>query len=101
MKGVIGLVDPNMAYRLNTPTPVLRWRTVVHDDREVPFRVSCWPSASGDGSILASIEYDTNPGVELVDVVITIPIVGKSAPIVSTKEGSHHFDPVCLLFAEV
>lgn len=68
------MADAQTAYRANTPTSVLKWRHQSQDDREVPVRVNCWPSA-GDGKVIASVEYELSRGYELVDFVVTIPIV--------------------------
>jgi len=91
-QGIITLADAQTAYRANTPTSVLKWRLVSQDEREVPVRLNCWPSSSGDGKVLASVEYELTKGYELVDFFVSIPILGKSAPSVTTSEGTYQFD---------
>lgn len=81
--------DDTTAYRLNTPTPVLRWRFQSNDDShvlpsllmrvslicKVPLRVNCWPSVGGNGNVIAMIEYELADGFEIVDLTINVPIV--------------------------
>jgi hypothetical protein len=89
-KSVIALKD--VGYRLNTPTPVLKWTHQSNRESELPVIVHCWPSVSDDGSVIATVDYEAAAGVEAVDFSVSIPIVSKSSPIVNTNDGSHHFD---------
>ena len=43
-KNIIGLKDDQTAYRLNTPTAVLKWRHQSDREDDIPIRVHCWPS---------------------------------------------------------
>jgi hypothetical protein len=91
-KSVLGLKDDQTAYRLNTPTSVFKWRHQSDNEDDLPIKVHCWPSVSGDGSVVANVDYQLTAGHELVDFTLAIPIVGKNAPTVTCSEGSHQFD---------
>ena len=72
---------------------MLKWRHQSDRENEIPITVHCWPSVlallfvsyvllmfvpsqvSGDGSVIANVDYEAAPGVEAVDFSVTIPIV--------------------------
>jgi len=91
-KNILVLKDDQTAYRVNTPTSVFKWRHQSDNEDELPLKVHCWPSVSGDGSVVANVDYALEGEHEVVDFALTIPIVGKSAPTVTESEGSHTFD---------
>eukprot|EP01124_Arcella_intermedia_P002127 TRINITY_DN1116_c0_g1_i1.p1 TRINITY_DN1116_c0_g1~~TRINITY_DN1116_c0_g1_i1.p1 ORF type:complete len:350 (-),score=58.97 TRINITY_DN1116_c0_g1_i1:61-1086(-) len=90
-KGVLAIVQ-NKSYPLDTPTGVLKWRLQSTDDNQVPIRVNVWPSRGSHSQLLVNVEYELNPHFELSDVSIKFNIVGKSAPVISTEQGSTRFD---------
>jgi len=71
---------------------VLKWRYQTTNEREIPLTITVWPNVGNDGKTNVNVEYEVCPAFELSDVLVKIPIVGKSAPRVSSEEGSHKFD---------
>jgi len=90
-KSVLAIIS-NKAYPIDSPTGVLKWRYQSNNDRDVPLIISVWPNAAGHDKTSVTVEYEVSPTFELSDVVIKIPVVGRSPPRVESEEGSHKFD---------
>jgi hypothetical protein len=89
-RSVLAII-PNKAYPVDSPTGVLKWRHQATSDRDIPLTISVWPNVSHDKTNV-TVEYEVSPHFELSDVVIKIPVVGRTAPRVDSVEGSHKFD---------
>jgi hypothetical protein len=82
------------SYPINTPTSVLKWRFLPRDIKWLPLIVNCWPTPSKD-ICLVTLEYElcNQPGFEVNNVLVKIPIVAKAPPNVTQAVGSYKFDP--------
>lgn len=91
---VLALRDTGRAYPVGVPTSVLKWRILSSDIKDLPLVVTCWPSTNMDTGV-ATLEYELGRAAPytLKDVSIRVPVVGKSAPKVTTiSEGTSEFD---------
>jgi coatomer subunit delta len=91
---VLALRDNGRAYPVGAPTSVLKWRILSNDTRVLPLTVNCWPSTNMDTGVV-TLEYELGRAkpYTIKDVSIRIPVVGKSAPkITSAGEGTTDFD---------
>uniref|UniRef100_A0A671M5P1 Coatomer subunit delta n=1 Tax=Sinocyclocheilus anshuiensis TaxID=1608454 RepID=A0A671M5P1_9TELE len=81
------------AFPLNSDLGVLKWRLQSTDESLIPLTINCWPSESGSGCDV-NIEYELqDEGLELNDVVITIPLPsGVGAPVVGDLDGQYNHD---------
>lgn len=85
-QGLIGLKDSNRPFPIGNPLGVLRWRLVTKDESMAPLLINCWPSDSGDESVV-NIEYELGANRELRDVVVSIPLGSGTQPTVSQCDG--------------
>ncbi|KAL4647522.1 coatomer subunit delta [Arapaima gigas] len=90
---LIGLKNPEKSFPLNSDVGVLKWRLQTTDEALVPLTINCWPSESGNGCDV-NIEYELQEeGLELNDVVITIPVpAGVGAPVIGDLDGEYRHD---------
>uniref|UniRef100_A0A8C2JQ92 Coatomer subunit delta n=1 Tax=Cyprinus carpio TaxID=7962 RepID=A0A8C2JQ92_CYPCA len=92
-ESLIGLKNQEKSFPLNTDLGVLKWRLQSTDESLIPLTINCWPSESGSGCDV-NIEYELqDEGLELNDVVITIPLPsGVGAPVVGDLDGQYNHD---------
>jgi len=86
-ESTLGLKDPSRPFPTGNPLGVLRWRMQSKDESLLPLSVTCWPSDSGDDSVV-NLEYDLGSvSPELRNVEITVPIPTGAQPVVSSCDG--------------
>ncbi|PVU91035.1 hypothetical protein BB559_004343 [Furculomyces boomerangus] len=88
--GLLVLKNQSRTFPLNQPVGVLKWRYVGQSEDSIPLSINCWPSPTGDGTTEVNIEYElNNVGMELQDVIISIPLPPGKQPIVGDIDGSY------------
>lgn len=86
-ESTLGLKDPSRPFPTGNPLGVLRWRLQSKDESMLPLSVTCWPSDSGDDSVV-NLEYDLGSvSPELRNVDITVPVPSGAQPVVSSCDG--------------
>uniref|UniRef100_A0A672L1A1 Coatomer subunit delta n=1 Tax=Sinocyclocheilus grahami TaxID=75366 RepID=A0A672L1A1_SINGR len=92
-ESLIVLKNQDKSFPLNSDLGVLKWRLQSTDESLIPLTINCWPSESGSGCDV-NIEYELqDEGLELNDVVITIPLPsGVGAPVVGDLDGQYSHD---------
>ncbi|XP_036393029.1 archain 1b [Megalops cyprinoides] len=92
-ESLIGLKNPEKSFPLNNDVGVLKWRLQSTDESLIPLTINCWPSESSTGCDV-NIEYELQEeGLELNDVVISIPIPsGVGAPVIGDLDGEYRVD---------
>ncbi|KAI0323020.1 hypothetical protein OF83DRAFT_1160826 [Amylostereum chailletii] len=91
---VIALKDPARGFPINQSLAVLKWRYAGKDESYVPLSINCWPTPSNDGTCDVNIEYELeNEGLNLYDLVISIPLPAGSYPEVSSHTGEYQINP--------
>ncbi|XP_069038780.1 archain 1a [Lepisosteus oculatus] len=92
-ESLIGLKNPEKSFPLNNDVGVLKWRLQTTDESFIPLTINCWPSESGSGCDV-NIEYELQEeGLELNDVVISIPVPsGVGAPVIGDLDGEYRHD---------
>uniref|UniRef100_A0A671NN41 Coatomer subunit delta n=1 Tax=Sinocyclocheilus anshuiensis TaxID=1608454 RepID=A0A671NN41_9TELE len=92
-ESLICLKNQEKSFPLNSDLGVLKWRLQSTDESLIPLTINCWPSESGSGCDV-NIEYELqDEGLELNDVVITIPLPsGVGAPVVGDLDGQYNHD---------
>ncbi|XP_064157285.1 archain 1b isoform X1 [Anguilla rostrata] len=90
---ILGLKNPEKSFPLNSDVGVLKWRLQSTDDSLIPLTINCWPSEGATGCDV-NIEYELQEeGLELNDVIITIPIPsGVGAPVIGDLDGEYRHD---------
>jgi len=90
---VLEVRDATKAFRANTPAPLLKWQTKSSDDAFLPITLSCWPTATGDGTQMV-LEFElTDDSVTLENVIIRFPASQSSRPaIASASPGDAAYD---------
>lgn len=79
-QNVLEAKDPSKAWQVNTPVPLLKWRTTASDEAFLPVALSCWPSATTDGTqVVLELELQ-NTKVVLEEVHIRFPAPSSSKP---------------------
>lgn len=86
-ENTLGLKDPSRPFPTGNPLGVLRWRLQSKDESLLPLSVTCWPSDSGDDSVV-NLEYELGSvSPELRNVDITVPVPSGAQPVVSSCDG--------------
>lgn len=90
---IIGLKNPEKSFPLNNDVGVLKWRLQTTDESLIPLTINCWPSEGATGCDV-NIEYELQEeGLELNNVIITIPIPsGVGAPVIGDLDGEYRHD---------
>ncbi|KAI1893472.1 hypothetical protein AGOR_G00124080 [Albula goreensis] len=90
---LLGLKNPEKSFPLNSDVGVLKWRLQTTDESFIPLTINCWPSEGATGCDV-NIEYELQEeGLELNDVVITIPVPsGVGAPVIGDLDGDYRHD---------
>ncbi|XP_062376835.1 archain 1b [Sardina pilchardus] len=90
---VIALKNAEKSFPINNDVGVLKWRLQTTDEALIPLTINCWPSESSTGCDV-NIEYELlEEGLELKDVVITIPLPsGVGAPVIGDVDGDYRHD---------
>ncbi|KAJ8325275.1 hypothetical protein BDV3_007177 [Batrachochytrium dendrobatidis] len=87
---VIALRDPSRPFPVGQALGILRWKVSSRDETLAPLLINCWPSPTGNGACDVNIEYELqNLGLELHDVLISIPYPGSNAPTIGDVEGHY------------
>ncbi|EKM84345.1 hypothetical protein AGABI1DRAFT_82023 [Agaricus bisporus var. burnettii JB137-S8] len=91
---IIALKDTSRSFPVNQSLAVLRWRYSGTDESNVPLFINCWPTASHDGTVEVSIEYELEhiENITLYDTVISIPLPDGSYPTVTSHSGEWSLD---------
>merc|ERR1712100_468071 len=66
---ILGLKDPNRPFPTGSALGVLKWRFSTKDESLVPLQISCWPSVSGNDTVV-NLEYEAGAAFELHNVQI-------------------------------
>jgi len=86
------LKSPPKPFPVQNDVGVLKWRFQTTDETFIPLSINCWPSESGTGCEV-NIEYTLEAdGMELNDVLISIPLPHGVAPVVGDCEGEYRYD---------
>eukprot|EP00929_Paragymnodinium_shiwhaense_P001251 TRINITY_DN101482_c0_g1_i1.p1 TRINITY_DN101482_c0_g1~~TRINITY_DN101482_c0_g1_i1.p1 ORF type:complete len:526 (+),score=161.86 TRINITY_DN101482_c0_g1_i1:118-1695(+) len=91
---ILEVRDASRAYRANTPAPLVKWQGKSNSEDYLPVSLSCWPSATGDGTqIVLELEM-TDTSMTLQDVSIRFPCPPSARPNVTQVEpGEAAYDP--------
>jgi len=91
---IISMKDVKRGFPDNRALAVLKWRYTGRDERLVPLSITCWPTPTGDGACDVNIEYEIDhDGLELHDVIISIPLPSGSYPTITSHSGSWTVNP--------
>ncbi|KAH6564360.1 hypothetical protein BASA50_002157 [Batrachochytrium salamandrivorans] len=97
-ESVVALRDPSRPFPIGQALGILRWKLSSRDESIAPLLINCWPSPTGNGTCDVNIEYELqNLGIELRDVLISIPYPGGHVPTVGDVEGHYEIDRQKLL----
>jgi hypothetical protein len=90
---ILEVRDPQRAFRVNTPAPLVKWNFKSSDDACLPVSLSCWPSTTADGTqIVVELEL-TDESATLESVFIRFPVQASAKPTVqSASPGEAAFD---------
>ncbi|EDO33668.1 predicted protein [Nematostella vectensis] len=90
---ILVLKQAGKSFPTNSDIGLLRWRMQTTDESLMPLSINCWPSEN-DGQCDVNIEYELLvDGLELNDVVITIPVPhGVGGPVVGEIDGEYHYN---------
>ncbi|CAI4230637.1 unnamed protein product [Auanema sp. JU1783] len=88
---ILRLKSVNKPFPVNTDVGVLKWKSVLTEEDQLPLVLNCWPQESSDGCQV-SIEYTLQrDDLSLENVNIVVPLPPATAPVVSECEGSYEF----------
>ncbi|KAJ8397183.1 hypothetical protein AAFF_G00440170 [Aldrovandia affinis] len=92
-ESLLVLKNPEKSFPINSDVGVLKWRLQSTDEALIPLTINCWPSEGATGCDV-NIEYELQEeGLELNDVIITIPIPsGVGAPVIGDLDGEYRHD---------
>eukprot|EP00931_Biecheleriopsis_adriatica_P034659 TRINITY_DN19_c0_g1_i1.p1 TRINITY_DN19_c0_g1~~TRINITY_DN19_c0_g1_i1.p1 ORF type:complete len:560 (-),score=145.36 TRINITY_DN19_c0_g1_i1:218-1810(-) len=83
---ILEVRDASKAYNVNAPMPLVKWQMKSSNEDFLPVQLSCWPSATSDGTqIVLELEL-TDTSVTLEDVRIRFPAGPSSRPQISSAE---------------
>eukprot|EP00747_Dinoflagellata_sp_TGD_P186108 gnl/TRDRNA2_/TRDRNA2_42979_c0_seq1.p1 gnl/TRDRNA2_/TRDRNA2_42979_c0~~gnl/TRDRNA2_/TRDRNA2_42979_c0_seq1.p1 ORF type:complete len:422 (+),score=111.17 gnl/TRDRNA2_/TRDRNA2_42979_c0_seq1:186-1268(+) len=83
---VLEVRDATRAFRANTPAPLVKWRLTSSKDEFLPINLSCWPSATADGTQIV-LEFElSDESMTLENVHIRFPCMPNARPQVSSAE---------------
>eukprot|EP00931_Biecheleriopsis_adriatica_P034660 TRINITY_DN19_c0_g2_i1.p1 TRINITY_DN19_c0_g2~~TRINITY_DN19_c0_g2_i1.p1 ORF type:complete len:575 (-),score=126.81 TRINITY_DN19_c0_g2_i1:81-1664(-) len=83
---ILEVRDSSKAYSVNAPMPLVKWQLKSSNDDFLPVQLSCWPSATSDGTqIVLELEL-TDTSLTLEDVRICFPAGPSSRPQISSAE---------------
>jgi len=90
---ILEVRDASRAYRKDMPAPLVKWQGKSSDEDFLPVSLSCWPTATGDGTqIVLELEM-TDTSMTLQDVHIRFPCPPSARPNVSSVEpGEANYD---------
>uniref|UniRef100_A0ACD5VHM5 Uncharacterized protein n=1 Tax=Avena sativa TaxID=4498 RepID=A0ACD5VHM5_AVESA len=90
---IVGARDPNRPFPSGkNETHLVRWRIEGLDESFLPLTVNCWPSVSGNTTIV-NFEYEASKMFDLQNVVISIPLPAlREAPSVKQIDGEWKYD---------
>lgn len=85
-QNVLEVRDATKAYKANTPVPLVKWQFKSADEAMVPVTLSCWPTATADGTqIVLELTLDDDKAV-LEDITVRFPAPPSAQPVVSSAE---------------
>jgi len=90
---VLEVRDATRAFRANTPAPLVKWRLTSTKEEFLPINLSCWPSATSDGTQIV-LEFElTDNNITLENVNIRFPCLPNAKPQISSAEpGEARYD---------
>lgn len=90
---IVGARDPNRPFPSGqNETHLVRWRIQGLDESFLPLAVNCWPSVSGNTTVV-NIEYEASEMFDLQNVVISIPLPAlREAPSVKQIDGEWKYN---------
>jgi len=90
---ILEVRDASRAYRANMPAPLVKWQGKSSSEDYLPVSLSCWPTATGDGTQMVLELEMTDTSMTLQDVHIRFPCPPGARPNVSSAEpGEAAFD---------
>merc|ERR1712217_577875 len=76
--------DATKAYRANQPAPLVKWQLKSSEDDFLPLTLSCWPTATADGTQMV-LEFElTDDSVSLENCIIRFPAAPNCRPAISS-----------------
>jgi len=92
-QNILEVRDASKAYRANVEAPLLKWKLTSSNEDFLPINLSCWPSATNEGTTIV-LEYEmTATDIALEDVHITFPCPPSGRPVIASVEpGEAVFD---------
>lgn len=90
---IVGARDPTRPFPSGqNETPLVKWRIEGLNESSLPLTVSCWPSTSGNTTVV-NIEYEASDMFDLHNVVFSIPLPAlRDAPSVKQIDGEWRYD---------
>ncbi|CAM0882963.1 unnamed protein product [Alopecurus aequalis] len=90
---IVGARDTNRPFPSGqNETHLVRWRIQGLDESFLPLTVNCWPSVSGNTTVV-NIDYEASEMFDLQNVVISIPLPAlREAPSVKQIDGEWKYD---------
>jgi hypothetical protein len=91
---ILEVRDASKRYKANMPVPLLKWRSTSTSEADLPMSLSCWPSATADGSQIV-LEYEllaTDTALEDVHIVFPCPPNARTS-ISCAQPGQATYDP--------
>lgn len=83
---ILEVVNKSKAFKAGTPAPLVKWNMRTSDDAFLPVALSCWPTATSEGTqVVVEIEM-TDSNVTLEDVHIRFPAKSSSRPAIASAE---------------
>mmetsp|Transcript_21726 Transcript_21726/g.44598 ORF Transcript_21726/g.44598 Transcript_21726/m.44598 type:complete len:559 (-) Transcript_21726:213-1889(-) len=88
--GQLSLKDAAKGFPKGKAVGILRWSMSTTSEDQVPISINCWPEPDG-ADMNVNVEYTCEkPGIELHNVLITIPLGTSAAPqVVDCGSGTH------------
>ncbi|KAF7038464.1 hypothetical protein CFC21_048648 [Triticum aestivum] len=90
---IVGARDPSRPFPSGqNETPLVKWRIEGLNESSLPLTVSCWPSTSGNTTVV-NIEYEASDMFDLHNVIVSIPLPAlRDAPSVKQIDGEWRYD---------
>ncbi|XP_037414669.1 coatomer subunit delta-3-like [Triticum dicoccoides] len=90
---IVGARDPTRPFPSGqNETPLVKWRIEGLTESSLPLTVTCWPSTSGNTTVV-NIEYEASDMFDLHNVIVSIPLPAlRDAPSVKQIDGEWRYD---------
>lgn len=91
---ILEVRDASKAFKANTPAPLVKWRYTSNKEEMLPIQLSCWPSATADGTQVV-LEYElTDESMTLQDCHARFPCPPNAQATVSSADnGEAQYEP--------